>query len=146
MSPSTHLRASLWSLAGFLAMGMWLEAMLGLRVSSVVDDALRREFLRLGHAHGGLLALVNVGLGWALERLGTPSGWAARVRVAAWSGALIVGLGFVGGGVWHGPTDPGPLVLLVPAGALMLVASLVAVAILRCPSGGSPDQASNNPS
>ena len=59
----------MWSLAAFLAMGMWLEAMFGLRVSGVLDDPLRREFLRLGHAHGGLLALVNVGLAWALERL-----------------------------------------------------------------------------
>ena len=131
MSPDTHLRASLWSLAAFLAMGMWLEAMFGLRVSGVIDDPLRREFLRLGHAHGGLLALVNIGLGWALQRLQTPRIWATRIRIAAWVGALAVGLGFVGGGLWHGPTDPGPLVLMVPAGAMMMVASLVAVAMVR---------------
>ena len=117
-------------------MGMWLEAMLGLRVSGVALDPLRREFLRLGHAHGGLLALVNVGVGWALERLATPDGWATRIRLAAWSGALLVGLGFMGGGAWHGPTDPGPLVLLVPAGGLMMLASLVAVATLRSRAGG----------
>ena len=131
MSPDTHVRASIWSLAAFLAMCMWLEAMFGLRVSGVLDDPLRREFLRLGHAHGGLLALTNLGLGWALQRLQTPRGWATRVRLAAWIGGLAVGLGFVGGGLWHGPTDPGPLVLLVPAGALMMVASLVATAMVR---------------
>ncbi len=136
----------MWTLAGFLAMGMCLEAMLGLRVTGFVDDALRREFLRLGHAHGGLLALMNVGLGWALQRLSTPDAWATRIRIAAWVGALLVGLGFVGGGAWHGPTDPGPLVLLVPAGALMLIASLVAVAVLKDRSQTVPDQASNNPS
>ena len=139
MSPQTHLRASLWSLAAFLGMGMWLEAMFGLRVSGVLDDPLRREFLRLGHAHGGLLAMLNVGLAWALERLGTPRAWATRIRLASWSGALCVGLGFVGGGLWHGPTDPGPLVLFVPAGALMLVASLVATAMVR------PDEAQSKP-
>lgn len=141
MSPDTHLRASLWSLAAFLAMGMWLEAMFGLRVAGVLDDPLRREFLRLGHAHGGLLALANLGLGWASERLETPEGWATRVRLAAWIGGLAVGLGFVGGGIWHGPTDPGPLVLLVPAGAMMLVASLVAVAMVR-PGQSKPGNAS----
>lgn len=146
MLPSTHLRASLWSLVGFLAMGMWLEAMLGLRVSGFVQDGLQRDFLRLGHAHGGLLALVNVGLGWALERLATPRGWASRIRLASWSGGLLVGLGFMGGGLWHGPTDPGPLVLLVPAGALMLLASLVATAILRPDDTGGADQASNSAS
>lgn len=127
-------------------MGMWLEAMLGLRVSGFVDDALRREFLRLGHAHGGLLALMNVALGWALHRLATPDAWATRIRIAAWVGALLVGLGFVGGGAWHGPTDPGPFVLLVPAGALMMIASLIAVAVLGNPSENADDQASNNPS
>lgn len=146
MLPQAHLRASLWSLAGFLAMGMALEAMIGLRFGGLVDDGLRREFLRLGHAHGGLLALVNVGLGWALGRLATPCGWATRIRLAALCGALLVGLGFVGGGLWHGPTDPGPLVLLVPAGALMLLAALVATAMLRSAPEDGSDQASNNPS
>ena len=146
MLPQPHLRASLWSLAGFLVMGLGLEAMIGLRVEALVDDSLRREFFRLGHAHGGLLALVNVVLGWALERLATPRAWASRIRLAAWSGALLVGLGFFGGGLWHGPTDPGPLVLLVPAGALMLVASLVATALLRATPTEGADQASNNPS
>lgn len=146
MLPQAHLRASLWSLAGFLAMGVALEAMIGLRVGPLVDDELRREFLRLGHSHGGLLALVNVALGWVLERLATPRGWATRIRLAAWSGALLVGLGFVGGGLWHGPTDPGLPVLLVPTGALMLIAALLATAVLRgAPQDGS-DQASNNPS
>jgi len=142
MTPSTHLRASLWSLAAFLAMGMWLEAMFGLRVAGVLDDPIRREFLRLGHAHGGLLALVNVGIAWALERLQTPQAWAVRIRLAAWVGALLVGLGFVGGGLWHGPTDPGPLVLMVPAGALMLVASLVATAMVRGQDQSSPGSSS----
>ncbi|MGH1347350.1 MAG: hypothetical protein ACRBN8_37660 [Nannocystales bacterium] len=142
MSPSTHLRASLWSLALFLGMGMGLEVMLGLRVPALVDDALRREFLRLGHAHGGLLALVNVALAWALQHLATPPGWAKRIRLAAWLGTLLVGFGFVGGAVWHGPTDPGPVVLLVPAGALLMLSSLLAAAVLR----PAPGQTSNKPS
>ncbi len=131
MEPQTHLRLSLGCVAVFLALGMWLEAMFGLRASGWVDDPLRREFMRLGHAHGGLLGLLNVALAWALLRLRTPTSWARRVRFAAWLGAVLVGLGFVGGGLWHGPTDPGPLVLLVPAGAMMLVASLVAATLVR---------------
>lgn len=131
MTPHTHVRASLAVLATFLAMGMWLEALYGLRAEGFHDDEIRREFLRLGHAHGGLLALVNVALGAALFRLGTPEAWASRIRLAAWLGGVLVGGGFVGGGLWHGPTDPGPLVLAVPAGALMLVTALVASALVR---------------
>jgi peptidoglycan/LPS O-acetylase OafA/YrhL len=131
MSPERHLRLSLGLLAVFLAMGLWLEAMIGLRLGGWADDDLRREFLRLGHAHGGLLALVNLALAWALERLKTPTAWARRIRGAAWIGALLVGAGFVAGGLLHGPTDPGMPVLIVPAGALMLVMSLVACALVR---------------
>ncbi|MCX4245946.1 hypothetical protein [Paraliomyxa miuraensis] len=130
MTAARHLRLSLAIVALFLAMGVGLEAMLGLRVRAWFDDPLRRELLRLGHAHGALLGLVNVALGWAMERLSTPPPWATRIRLAALLGAVAVGLGFVGGGLWHAPTDPGPLVLLVPAGALLMVSSLVAVVLL----------------
>ena len=112
-------------------MGLWLEAMYGLRAEGWMDDALRREFLRLGHAHGTLLGLLNVALGYGMERLETPAPWASRIRPAGLLGACLVGGGFVGGGLWHGQTDPGPLVLVVPAGAMMLLACAVAVALVR---------------
>lgn len=131
MDESPHLRLSLASLAVFLATGLWLEAMIGLRAAGWVDDPLRREMLRLGHAHGAILSVVNLALAWGMHRLATPDAWARRVRVAAWLGAVCVGVGFFGGGLWHGPSDPGPLVLIVPAGALMLLASCVSVGLVR---------------
>ena len=131
MDASTHIRASLMVVAAFLAMGLGLEAMLGVRVESLLHDEIRREMLRLGHAHGALLGLLNVGLSWAMHALSTPAAWARRIRVAGIVGALCVGLGFTAGGVWHGPTDPGPLVLLVPAGALLLISAVLAVVRLR---------------
>ena len=139
MTADRHLRLSLATTAIFLAMGLWLEAMLGLRTQALVDDPLRREFLRLGHAHGALLALLNVVLGLAMTRLRTPTAWATRIRVAALLGALLVGLGFLGGGLWHGPTDPGPLVLAVPAGAMLLLSSLGAAVLLRAAPPDPPD-------
>ena len=60
MSAERHLRAAVALVALFLASGLWLEAMYGLRAEGWIDDPLRREFLRLGHAHGGLLAQVIV--------------------------------------------------------------------------------------
>jgi hypothetical protein len=139
MTAARHLRLSLVSLAVFLGAGLGLEALLGLRADAFMQDALRREFLRLGHAHGALLSLVNVALAWAMLQLRTPEPWASRIRLAALPGALLVGLGFAGGGLWHGPTDPGPLVLLAPAGALLLLPAIAAVALVRGqPSPGSP--------
>jgi hypothetical protein len=131
MTADRHLRLSLATTALFLAVGLGLEALLGLRAEGTLDDPLRRELLRLGHAHGAILGLLNLALAFAMERLATPLAWAARIRQAALVGALAVGLGFLGGGLWHGPTDPGPLVLAVPLGAILLASSLGAVALLR---------------
>ena len=140
MGESRHLRASLLLIAVFLSVGMILEAMHGVRSAGIMTDPIAREFLRLGHAHGGLLALLNLGIAWAMGRLQTPDRWAAKVRLASLLGALVVGMGFIGGGLWHGPTDPGPLVLAVPAGALMLLASLLAVVLVR-PAGADSNDA-----
>jgi hypothetical protein len=137
MTVDRHLRLSLATVALFLAMGLVLEAMLGLRAQGVLDDPLRRELLRLGHAHGAILGLLNVALAFAIERLAIPAAWATRIRPAALVGALAVAFGFVGGGLWHGPTDPGPLVLAVPAGALLLLSSLAATVLLR-PAASHP--------
>jgi hypothetical protein len=131
MGERLHLRLSLALAAAFLALGLGLEAMIGLRDPAFFEDATRRELLRLGHAHGGVLALLNLGLSWALARLCPPDAWAQKIRVAALLGAVLVGAGFLGGGLWHGPTDPGPLVLLVPAGALLLLCALAAALLLR---------------
>ena len=131
MRERVHLRLSIALVAAFLALGIALEGLYGLRRAEWMDDPIRREFMRLGHAHGGILGLLNLVLAWAMGRLGTPDGWAARIRLAGLAGAGLVGLGFFGGGLFHGPTDPGPLVLLVPAGALMVLAALVAVAFVR---------------
>lgn len=131
MSAERHLRAAIVLVALFLASGLWLEAMYGLRAEGWLDDPIRREFLRLGHAHGGLLALLNLALGWTLERLATPASWATKIRLAALIGAVLVGLGFMLGGLVHGPTDPGWPVLAVPAGAMLLLCALVATALVR---------------
>jgi len=126
-----HHRLSLALLAIFLASGLWLEAMIGLRAAGWVDDPLRREFLRLGHAHGGVLALANLAIAWSIGQLATPEAWAGKIRVGALLGALLVGAGFMAGGLTHGPTDPGPPILVVPAGALLMLAAVVATALVR---------------
>ncbi len=131
MHERTHLRASVALVALFLAVGLWLEAALGLRAEGYVDDPLRRQFLRLGHAHGGILALGNLAVAWVMHRLDTPEPWARLVRVALLAGTVCVGVGFALGGLFHGRTDPGPFVLLVPAGAMVWLSALAAVALVR---------------
>ncbi len=133
MSATAHARLSLVLVALVLVSGLLLEGLHGLRVAPFMEDTLRREFVRLGHAHGGVLGLLNLAVVPLPERLETPEGWARPLRIAALLGAVLVALGFVGGGLWHSATDPGPLVLLVPAGALCLAGACLALALARAP-------------
>ena len=108
-----------WACAGFA-----LELAHGFKLSVYLDQPLRRELLRLGHAHGVGLALVVLAyaaVGIANERA-LPHG--KRLRAAA----VLLPLGFVLGSVGLSESDPGPGIALVPVGAVLLLWALAGVA------------------
>jgi hypothetical protein len=117
-----------WSLAVWLALGLVLEGMHGCKVGWYLDvgnDA-RRLLLTLAHAHGTLLALVNLAFaatmpaesGRRLRRAGACLRWAA----------VLMPLGFLVGGVFAVDADPGYAIALVPLGGVALLAGVVQAA------------------
>jgi len=128
------------SLFGWVLFGLALEAAHGFKLSAYLDDGLRRSLLRLAHAHGVILALVALAhaeLGAPLLMVAqpgaagatttTPSGATRRVvRVGRWLrvGASLVPLGFALSAVRASEGDPSLAILLVPLGALALLAAL----------------------
>ena len=127
-----HHHIGWWCLAAFATLGLVLESMHGFKVAFYLDvtNETRRHMWTLAHAHGTLLALVNVGLAVALDRLG---GWSPGRRALVSSSLLgatvLVPLGFFLGGVWIHDGDPGMGVLLVPLGALLMIVSAVGTAM-----------------
>jgi len=119
-----HLRFGWWSLLVFLTLGLVLEALHSLKAGFYLDadQETRRLMWTLAHAHGALLALINLGLA-SLLRV-APS-WPARSRVLAsrslYAASILLPCGFALGGAWVNGGDPGLGVLLVPAGGLLLV-------------------------
>jgi hypothetical protein len=117
-------------LAISLPFGVTLEALHGFKVQAYLASDTRREMWRLAHAHGtllGILCLVFVAL--ADRHVAAP----IRPKAAAlirW-GAVLMPLGFFLGGILNSEGDPSLGVLLVPVGALLLVAALVRVALTR---------------
>ena len=116
----------------FALLGMALEALHGFKIGWYLDvgNEARRLMFRLGHAHGTLLGLLNLGLAFSVTRLPAQS---ARSRMVASRGLRIASVlmpgGFAAGGlVVHGG-DPGLGVALVPVGALALVVALVAMVL-----------------
>jgi len=118
-----HLRFGWWGLLVFLSLGAFLEGMHGFKVGWYLDvsNETRRLLFTLGHAHGVLLSLVNVifGLTVRFAHGNDPAPWriASPCLLAA---TLMLPGGFLLGGIVIYDGDPGPGVLIVPLGALLL--------------------------
>jgi hypothetical protein len=138
-----HLRFGWYALAGFSLLGIALESLHAFKQGYYLDvgNETRRLMWRLGHAHGTLLALVNMGFGLSLPHLpphaaklgaitAGPSESASLRRISACLlvAALLMPAGFLLGGCFATDADPGPLVALVPAGAVLLIVAAASVA------------------
>src|SRR4051812_24906189 len=67
--PRRHMRFGWWSLLLFLTFGIVLEALHGFKIGSYlrVSNETRRLMWTLSHAHGTLLALVNLAFASAVR-------------------------------------------------------------------------------
>ena len=125
-----HLVFGWWCLLIFLTLGLVLEALHGFKVRFYldVDHSTRRLLWTLAHAHGTLLALVNLAFAFTVDRVTWP---AALLRLASrclLAAAILMPLGFFLGG-WdiHGG-DPGYGIVLVALGGLILLVGVLATA------------------
>lgn len=130
-----HLRFGWWALLVFLTLGIVLEGLHAFKARSYMDvtSSTRRLMWTLSHAHGTLLALVNLAFAASLPRLldGVNDQVTAKLRTASASLILatimLPGGFFLGGVVFYGG-DPGLGVLLVPPGALALLLAVFKIA------------------
>jgi len=127
--PPLNLRAGFLALCVFTALGLFLEALHGLKAGFYldVDNETRRLLWRLGHAHGTLLGLLNVCYALAARawpRLEDPL--AGRALLAA---LVLMPLGFLLGGAFARAGDPGVSVGLAAAGAVALLFGLLRLAL-----------------
>lgn len=123
-----HLRIGWWALALFVVLGAGLELLHGIKAPFYLNagQETARLLLRLAHAHGTGLAIVNIVFGLTLHaRPQTASRLASACLLTA---LVLLPVGFFAGGLGASRGDPGIGILLVPAGALALLAGIVAVA------------------
>jgi len=114
------------SLAAWIVFGLLIEGLTGFRSPVLLDDSTRREMFRLAHAHGTLLNLVLIAAAICakldLVRLGTIASLGLR------SAVVLLPAGFLLAGIWHFKDDPGLGILLVPIGAVLLLAVALGIA------------------
>jgi len=127
-----HLRVGWSTLVLFVVLGAVLETLHGFKVGWYLDvgNETRRLMWTLAHAHGTLLALVHIA--FALTVRVTPPADPRRRRLASMglllASLLLPGGFFLGGIVVHGG-DPNLGILLVPIGAVLLVAAVLLTAL-----------------
>ena len=126
-----HFSLGWWSLLVFVCLGIVLEGMLAFRVGwymDVGDNETHRLMLRLGHAPGTLLSVLNIVFAGSLARLSLPAGARVQASRCLAAATLLVPGGFLLGGlVTHG-ADPGLGIILLPAGAVLLMFGIFQVA------------------
>jgi hypothetical protein len=126
-----HHRFGWWSLFVFATLGLVLESLAGLRVGWYVDagNETRHTMMRLAHAHGSLLAIINVVFSHSV-RSASHVMWQRSLASACLIAATIsIPFGFVLGGAWFYEADPGLGIVLVPLGALALLVAIAHVAM-----------------
>lgn len=126
-----HLRTGWWALLIYLSFGIALEMLHGFKIGFYLDvsNRTRRLMWTLAHAHGTLLALVNIAFAVTLPHLRSFTEKQQRFCSGLLLSALVLLPGgfFLGGLVIYSG-DPGLGILLVPLGALFLLAAVFAVA------------------
>lgn len=128
MIATRHLRIGWWALALFVVLGAGLELLHGIKAPFYLDagQETTRLLLRLAHAHGTGLAIVNIVFGLTVHaRPRAASRFASACLLTA---LVLLPVGFFAGGLGASRGDPGVGILLVPAGALALLCGVVAVA------------------
>lgn len=125
-----NLRFGWWSLFIFLSLGAVLEALHGFKIGWYVDagNETRRLMFTLAHAHGTLLAVVNIAAGLT-ARIVDRFALRSSVSLALIWAAILLPAGFFLGGIVIYDGDPGLGVWLVPIGAALLFYSIVRIAV-----------------
>lgn len=137
-----HIRVGWWLLLLFLSLGIVLEGLHGFKSDWYLnlDHATRRTLWRLAHAHGTLLALVHLAYGFCSHYCFRHS------RDLLWhlaspfltTASLLLPAGFLLGGAVLYDESPGPGIVLVPVGAVLLSAAVLFAALAATRSKTAP--------
>src|SRR5262249_29150172 len=134
-----HIRFGWWSLLVFATLGLVLESLHGFKVRAYLDvsNETRRLMWTLAHAHGTALAMLNIVFGLSVrvapELLQRRQQMVSPALIGA---TVLMPVAFFLGGVAFYSGDPGVGVLILPIGALLLLAALSWTS--RAVSAGAP--------
>ena len=109
--------------------GYFLLTSLMNKSSGYMDNPLRQNFFRAGHAHAGVLVILSLICQLLADAAVLPDGllWAARLGVPL--SAILIPAGFFFSMIPPKATEAGSAVKLIYAGALVLAFSVVTLGV-----------------
>jgi Ni,Fe-hydrogenase I cytochrome b subunit len=109
--------------------GYFLLTSLRDRTSHYMDNALRQNFFRAGHAHAGVIVLLSLICQVLADAATLPAAllWLTRIGVPA--AAILMPLGFFLSMPSPSATEPNGFVRLIYVGAVVLAVSVVTLGI-----------------
>jgi len=128
-----HLVIGWWSLLLFLGLGIFLEALHGLKLGLYlsVEAETRRLMWTLAHTHGTLLSLVHIVFATTIGKVPEDARRSLHLASLCLIGAgVLMPAGFFLGGVFFYSGDPGLGIFLVPPGGILLLVAVLTMALV----------------
>jgi hypothetical protein len=116
--------------------GASLLSMIVGQVPGYLDNPVRQDLWRAGHAHAGIMLLIALVLLRYVDETQLRGGWLWLARHGAPIAAIFMPLGFFLSVLSPEATEPSALIGLVPIGGLFLLGAVITtgVGLLRAPA------------
>ena len=115
--------------------GYFLLTSLRDRSTHYMDNALRQNFFRAGHAHAGVFVILSLVCQLLADAATLPQPWMWVARIGVPMAAILIPAGFFLSMTSPNATEPNGLITLIYAGIVALAASVITLGIglLRAP-------------
>jgi hypothetical protein len=106
-------------------------------VPGYLDNQVRQDLWRAGHAHAGVLLVLSLVILRYVDETALRDPWIWLARTGVPIAAILMPAGFFLSTLDPASTEPNALIALVPAGGLFLVGGVVTtgIGLLRAPRG-----------
>jgi hypothetical protein len=140
MAPATRRHAGvLLILLPTVALGGGsLLTMIVGEIPGYLDNPVRQDLWRAGHAHAGIMLILSLVVLRYVDETGLRGGWLWLARGGVPVAAILMPAGFFLSILWPEQTEPNALIALVPLGGLFLVAGVLITGIGLVRGGGAP--------
>ena len=116
--------------------GFFLLTSLSDRNSHYMDNALRQNFFRAGHAHAGVFVILSLVCQVLADSANLPAPWLWLARIGVPAAAILIPAGFFLSMTSPTATEPNAMVSLIYAGIVTLASAVLVLGIglLRRPA------------